>query len=129
MNTRATPWHRGERLARQYLSRRGYKTLATNLHIGGGEADLVMLAPDRHTIVLVEVKSRTGEPSPGRSPEAAITRHKQTKLLGIASALARRKAYVGRPIRIDVVAVELPDRSPPIIRHHENAVRRERALR
>jgi putative endonuclease len=115
----------GERLAARHLRRRGYRVLRRNLFVGPGEADLVCLAPDRRTIVIVEVKARrtTGEDSAGPPPEAAITRAKRAKLLGVARAAARREGWLDRPLRIDVVAVEWPAKGPPALRHHENVVR------
>lgn len=119
---RRSTWKRGERLAQRHLQSQGYKTLATNLKLKQGEIDLLMLAPDRRTIVVVEVKARASSMSTERVPEAAITRHKQNKLVSLASSIARREVYRGRPIRIDVVAVELPAGAQPTIRHHVDTI-------
>ncbi|MEO0513173.1 MAG: YraN family protein [Planctomycetota bacterium] len=128
---RRSVWKRGERAARRYLRRRGYRTLGTNVRTAAGEADLVMLAPDRRTVVLVEVKARVVAPHAQnkagdvagvqRRPEASITEAKRRRLRGIAKVLARRRVWQGRPIRIDVVAVEFVA-GRPTIRHYEHAL-------
>lgn len=94
-----------------------------------GEADLVCLAPDRRTVVIVEVKTRLVHRGAGVAvpPEANITAHKQSKLARIARHLARCNGWQERPVRIDVVAVEWPvegvwwPRLPPM-RHHEGVL-------
>lgn len=113
---------RGERHAAGHLRRAGYRILARNLRIGSGEADLVALAPDRRTIVVVEVKTRVvGRTHP--APERSITAHKRAKLLGVARAVAARGRWQDRPIRIDVIAIDWPvGRGLPSLRHYPNAV-------
>lgn len=112
---------RGERAAARYLKARGYRVLASNARVPMGEADLVCLAPDRATVVIVEVKTRlvaagTVDPIP---PEVNITAHKRGKLLSIARHLARANGWEERPVRIDVVAVEWPvGRGKMVVRHH-----------
>lgn len=117
----------GERAAARYLRRRGYRVLARNLHTVAGEADLVCEAPDRRTIVLVEVKSRRrieGQPqrSAEMAPEASVTAAKRRKLTAIARTLARLNRWEDRPMRIDVVAVERRESRPRwSVRHIEDA--------
>ncbi|MCC7147202.1 MAG: YraN family protein [Phycisphaeraceae bacterium] len=62
---------RGEAVAKRFLKRRRYRILAQNLRLPIGEIDLLALAPDGRTIVVVEVKARalTGGP-PEAPPEA-----------------------------------------------------------
>jgi putative endonuclease len=117
----------GERAAARCLRRSGYRILARNLVVKVGEADLVALAPDRQTIVIVEVKTRLAiEPPPGAAPippEANITAEKRAKLLSVARELIRRNGWHDRQVRIDVVAIEWPrGRGRPTIRHHAGAV-------
>ncbi len=111
----------GERAAARWLRRRGYKVLEKNAEVGVGEADLVCLAPDRRTIVVVEVKTRKSA-SGGRTPEAAVGVRKKAKLALVTKTLARRRGWEDRPLRIDVIAVEWPERGRPAIRHYESAV-------
>ncbi len=113
----------GERLAAGRLRKKGYRVLARNLRIAGGELDLVTLAPDRTTIVFVEVKTRRvvdGRASP--PPEASITAKKRANLLALAQRVSSRHGWSDRPLRIDVVAIDWPARGKPAVRHYENAV-------
>jgi putative endonuclease len=118
----------GERAAARLLRTSGYRILGRNVRVRIGEADLVCLAPDRRTIVVVEVKTRRrgtdrsllGEIMP---PEASVHQHKRRKLLSIARLLARANHWEDRPIRIDVVAVYRTEGARrPVLRHHVNAV-------
>lgn len=116
----------GERLAARRLRRMGHKVLRRNHATSRGEIDLITLAPDRRTIVVVEVKTRLiPEARSGVShvaPEAAITRHKARKLLELAEAAIASGEWKGRPIRIDVVAVDWNPAGAHALRHYENAI-------
>lgn len=112
---------RGERLAARFLSRAGYRIVQRNVRVAIGEVDLVCLAPDRATVVLVEVKTRTlGDDGAGLlyAPEASVNTDKRRKLAAIGRWLAKANNWHGRPLRIDTVAVEWPPTGNPIIRHH-----------
>jgi len=52
----------GERLAAQHLERLGYRVVARNHRTRYGEIDLI--ADDRQTLVIVEVKTRRGRGRP-----------------------------------------------------------------
>lgn len=124
----------GERAAGRMLRRAGYKIIGRNVNVPVGEADLVCLAPDRETHVIVEVKTR--RTSPGREsppPEANVHAAKQKKLVAIARWLMKANQWDAHNVRIDVVAVEWPARKPvlggrifgprPKLRHHIDIVR------
>ncbi len=119
----------GERASARFLKRAGYRVLGRNARVAVGEADLVCLAPDRNTIVIVEVKTRRR--GAGRSvlsetvpPEASVHQAKRRKLASVARSLARANGWADRPVRIDVIGVEWPDDgAAPVLRHHVNAVR------
>ena len=116
---------RGERWAAKHLRRKRYKVIARNLRTAVGEVDLLCLAPDRRTIVIVEVKTRSaarGGQAPQVAPELALNRAKRRKLITVAQDLARRKKWVGRAVRIDLVAIDVGADGRPAIRHLENAV-------
>lgn len=117
---------RGERVAARMLAIKGYRVLERNGTRAAGEADLLALAPDGRTLVLVEVKSRLVDP--GRAappPEASVTREKQRRLVRIARSIAAGPRGRGRPIRIDVVGVDFQRGRcrPRAVRHREGAVR------
>ena len=81
--------------------------------------------PDGRTIVLVEVKTRRvagGDDGPQYAPEVNITLDKRKKLVAILRHLVRANNWGSRPRRIDVVAIEWPERGEPVVRHHEGAV-------
>jgi putative endonuclease len=117
----------GERLAARHLRRAGYSILGRNIRVQVGEADLVCLAPDRSTLVIVEVKTRRR--SAGKAamselvpPEASVHQHKRSKLAAVARTLVRANKWQDRTIRIDIIAIEWPDDgSTPTIRHHQGA--------
>ncbi len=111
----------GERLASRFLRRAGYRFVARNVEVRGGEADLIFVAPDRRTIVFVEVKTRLAHESTGRpfyDPEVNIDARKRTAMLRAARAIARRRQWTDRPLRIDVIAVEWSRHGDHVIRHH-----------
>lgn len=109
----------------KHLRSKGYRRLGTNVRVDAGEIDLIALAPDRRTIVFVEVKSKRVPRDGARAsppPEASVHARKRAKLLLVAKQVARAKGWTDRPLRIDVVAVDAPERGAPLIRHYENAV-------
>ena len=111
---------RGERAAKRYLSKKGYRILARNLRNRFGEIDLLVEAPDRRTIVIVEVKAAAHriETLP---PEAHVTAAKQRKLTALAVQIARRYRLTDRPLRFDVIAVDFDTPNNPTLRHHQGA--------
>lgn len=113
----------GERAAEKFLKARGYKVLARNARVPMGEADLLVEAPDGRTIILVEVKSRRLDAQrPDPPAEASITAAKRRKLVAILRHLARANRWRGRPLRIDVIAVDFLNGEPVEVRHHPGAV-------
>jgi len=109
---------RGESLALAHLAKSDLKCIARNVRTKGGEIDLICEAPDR-TIVFVEVKTRTGDVYPG---ELAINRDKRRRLIRLAQIIARKRGWLDRRLRIDVVVIVWPQGGEPIVRHHPNAV-------
>lgn len=119
---------RGERLAGKHLKRAGYRVLARNLRTPTGEADLVCLAPDRRTVVVVEVKTRVAGQGP--APEESVTAHKRRKLAQVAESIASRRGVREAPIRVDVIGIELDGHGHVVaLRHHEDAVSQPRRAR
>ncbi len=120
-----TGW-RGERIAARYLKRQGYRILARNLRSRVGEIDILAQAPspDERTVVVVEVKSGVVDDDPLKRttrPEQHVNPAKQRKLSALATQLSRKRGLNNRPMRFDVLAVELPPSGDPIIRHHPAA--------
>jgi len=120
------PGPRAETIAAEFLEARGYRVIARNLKTRYGEVDLLAEAPGGRVLVIVEVKSREfeGASDPYRRPEDRVNRRKQRRLATLACQLARRYRFTGRPIRFDVIGVDLPAhpaRGEPIVRHHPGA--------
>ena len=116
-----TPGEQGERLAEQFLRKQKYKTITRNLRSRLGEIDLLMLAPDRRTLVFVEVKTAEPDRSSAVPPEHRVGRRKQHKIATLAAKLIARHKLTGRPIRFDVVGVSLHRDRAPDIRHYPGA--------
>jgi putative endonuclease len=113
----------GERAAARMLRKAGFRVLARNVHVSFGELDLLCLAPDKETIVGVEVKSRRvqpGAPHAAPPPEASVHAHKRHKVHSILKHLAKANGWNDRPVRMDAVAVEFAGKDKPIIRHYVN---------
>ncbi len=115
---RAPLGERGERLAARWLKRRGYRILHRNLTVGRDEADLVAVAPDGRTLVIIEVKTRASG-APG--PEWGLTAHKGDTLARLAARLQQRPEFRDHPVRLDAVAIVWPHDGDPDVRHYEDA--------
>jgi putative endonuclease len=110
----------GEQIAAEHLVAKGYEIVSRNWRFGKtGELDIVAL--DRGTLVVVEVKSaRTKDFG---DPLEWVTVRKQKQLVKLAEAyLANVDIDVDAGVRFDVVAVDLA-RKPAGIRHIEDAFR------
>lgn len=93
----------GEKLARDFLKKRGYRILETNFRCREGEIDIVAQKGDYLIFIEVRTKTSTGF----GTPEESVTSAKKDKL--IASALAYLDTHQNLPSqwRIDFMAVEL----------------------
>jgi putative endonuclease len=107
----------GERIARRFLRRRGFKLLAANFKTKRGEIDLIFR--DRHTLVFVEVKTRS-DGGWGR-PADAVNREKRLHLSKAALDYLKRLRYPLVTIRFDIVEVLMAGETPREIRHVPNA--------
>lgn len=109
----------GERLVAHHLEARGLRIVARNWHCAVGELDII--AQDGAEWVFIEVKTRRGT-SLG-SPEEAVTRAKQRKLLAAAQTYLMEQGQAEAPYRIDVVAVQLTTTGTlSAVRHYPRAV-------
>jgi len=106
----------GERLAEQYLKKKGYKIVERNYRCRGAELDLIVL--DRRVIVFVEVKTRTGYGF--GSPFEAVEFRKQQKMIQAAQYFLNEKKLHQRDARFDVVGISWPG-GEPLVEHIENA--------
>lgn len=93
----------GENLAVGVLTSEGYAIVARRYRTRFGEIDIV--ARDGETIVLVEVRRKSGEGC-GAAAES-VTRGKQRRVIRMAvDYLARHGLYDRCPVRFDVVAID-----------------------
>ena len=91
----------GEKLALNYLVKKGYKLLDQNYHIRGGELDLVLEKDD--IITFVEVKLRTGG-NFGTGMDA-VTQTKKRKLLRTIFTFLQTK-NIQKPWQLDLVSID-----------------------
>ena len=109
----------GERLARDFLKKQGYRILETNYRCSEGEVDIVA----RHREFLVFVEVRTKRSLQQGSPEESITPTKMVKLRTIAAHYRQTHDNLPLSWRIDVVAIEIDRKDKPLrIELIENAV-------
>jgi putative endonuclease len=93
----------GEKVARNYLKKKGYSILETNFRCKYGEIDIV--TKKNESLVFVEVRTKTG--SNFGSPEESVTRSKKEKLIASAYSYLNTHQFINSTWRIDFVAVEL----------------------
>lgn len=106
----------GERRACEFLRRRGYRIIETNVRSRLGEIDVV--CRDETTVVFAEVKTRTSDRF--GTPAEAVTPRKQAKLRALARAYLADRGLDDAEARFDVLAVRL-DADPPVVEHIEGA--------
>src|SRR5712691_2705683 len=110
----------GEKLARRFLRRNGYKILYHNFRgRSGGEIDIV--ARDHDTLVFIEVKTRTREDF-GR-PLTAVDRQKQRRISRGGLAWLRLLDEPDILFRFDVVEVMIAPDAKPRLELIKNAFR------
>ncbi len=99
----------GEKLAKDFLKKRGYRILETNYRCSEGEIDII--AKHKDFLVFTEVRAKTSLEF--GSPEESITPTKKGRMR--ATAFHYRQTHDNLPLswRIDVVAVELNQKGKP----------------
>ena len=108
----------GERIAVEYLRKKGYRVIEENYRTRRGEIDII--CEQRGSVIFVEVKTRKSM-SFGR-PEEAVDSRKRKKMAEIALDYLTKKHLNGRvDCRFDVVAIT--EKSPRIVNHIVDAFR------
>jgi len=115
-NTRQLLGKEGERVAEQYLRKKGYRVVERNYRCSAGEVDLIVL--DRRVIVFVEVKTRTDHRF--GTPLEAVELRKQHKMIQAAQFFLSQKKLHQRDARFDVVGISWPG-GEPLVEHVQNA--------
>ncbi len=109
----------GERLAKDFLEKRGYDIWETNYRCPEGEIDII--ARDKDYLVFVEV--RTKKSADFGTPEESITPAKMRRLAAASTRYWQTHSNLPPSRRIDVVAVELNQKGKPSrIELIENAI-------
>jgi putative endonuclease len=105
----------GETLAARALVAAGYRIVATDVRVAGGQIDL--LTEEGGDLVFVEVKTR--RTATFGTPLEAITPAKRRHMVTAAQAYLAEHELLDRPWRIDVVAISLEHAAPQIeiVRH------------
>ena len=100
----------GERAACEYLRRKGWTIVDTNVRRGRGEIDIV--ARKRRLTAFVEVKRRSSLRY--GTPAEAVNREKQRRIVGAAALYMQEHSL--EKVRFDVIEI-----LPGEIRHIESA--------
>ena len=109
----------GEKLAKDFLKKRGYHIKETNYRCPHGEIDIIA----RHKDYLVFIEVRTKRSLEFGSPEQSITPTKMERLKATAAHYQQSHDNLPQLCRIDVVAIELNQKGEPSrIELIENAV-------
>ena len=106
---------KGEELAANHLSGKGYKILERNWRRGRNEIDII--ARDGNFVVIVEVKTR--ESNAFGEPEMSVTREKQKALIRAANSYILYKD-IHDEVRFDIVSIII-GKGKEVINHIEDA--------
>lgn len=107
----------GERIAAQYLAKKGYKIIDKNFRCKNGEIDIIAIGDNM--LVFVEVKTRGSEEF--GTPLEAINYRKLKSLTRVAQYYKLTHAKLPEQLRIDAISIKLPkDQYPIVIEHVEN---------
>lgn len=100
----------GEDLAAKFLEKSGYKIIERNFHSRVGEIDII--AQDGGTLVFVEVKTRWSKKF--GLPVEAVTPFKLNSIVKTLNYYKLLHPELPESLRIDVVSVDLEDKTPKI---------------
>lgn len=115
MNKKILTGCKGEKLAAEYLVKKGYNILESNWRSGHKEVDII--AMDKDILVIVEVKTR--KHGSGLTYADVLTHSKQQYLIDAAETYAEEKS-IEAEIRFDLVFISLQG-DLFIVDHVENA--------
>jgi putative endonuclease len=106
----------GEKIASQYLTKKGYKIIDRNFRKGYGEIDIVAIF--QGTLVFVEVKTRTTSLFGGAIE--AISHGKLKKLIRTCEYYKLLHPKLPQSLRIDAILIDLENNVVKNIEHVEN---------
>lgn len=118
MDTSTTLGARGERIAAAHLQNNGYRIIDRNWRPRGqkllGEIDIVARLGD--TLAFVEVKTRRSTAMMRPSEAITYVKHARLRRL-VGSWLTSNGGGGARSVRLDVIALVLPDSGGVTLRH------------
>lgn len=94
---------RGEDVATAYLTSHGYCIIQRNFRAGYGELDIIAIIDD--TLVVVEVKTRTGRTY--GLPIEAVTSRKLNEIVKTLQYYVLTHPGLPKQLRIDVIGIEM----------------------
>ena len=109
--------NKGERLAVQFLKRRGLRVLEHSYRTKAGEIDIV--TQDQESLCFVEVKVRKNRRF--GTPAEAVDDRKQQQISKAALWYLQSKKLTDVPCRFDVIAIEYDENEKPQIQWIKNA--------
>ncbi len=110
--------NRGEAEAARFLEGLGYRIIERQMHGRFGELDLIAI--DGNVIAFVEVKTRSS--TAAGHPSEAVNSAKQRRMSHSALAYLKRRGWLERRARFDVVSIIWPAGVHlPKIEHYVNA--------
>lgn len=92
----------GEDEAALYLESEGYVVIERDWKIGKRDLDILAVSPDGETLVVVEVKTRSGDEY--QQPEEAVDGRKMRNLAIAANAYVKEH-LVDKELRFDIISV------------------------
>lgn len=108
----------GEAVALAWLLKQGFVLRDRNVRFGRGELDLVMETPEGD-LAFIEVK--TSRQDRAGDPAAWVTPRKQLQVQRVAQGYCLTRGIDDRPMRFDVVAVDLTLPDDQGVRHIPHA--------
>lgn len=111
----------GEDLAADYLKKKGYYIAKRDWKCGHRDIDIVAVNPERDTLVIVEVKTRSSDDY--LPPEQAVDYEKRRNLLFAANILVKQMKS-NLLLRFDIITIVGTDAASAQINHIENAFKR-----
>lgn len=108
----------GEKIAKEYCKKQGYKIIKQNFTNRMGEIDLIVKEKDQ--IIFVEVKTRTNQNF--GYPEESIDSQKQNKIIRTAQNYLFEEKISSENYRFDVISIEINQLTKKaIIKHIKDA--------
>jgi len=111
----------GEKIAYNFLIKKGYNILENNYTVPFGEIDII--AEKNNCIYFIEVKCR--KTNKYGLPEEAITDYKKKRIIRIAEYYIKRKNINNKIINFGVVAIQINENSLDKIKYFPNAFIKE----